>query len=87
MTDKAAVTRLDHRNYGAWYIPPHKWQDRFCRLTDPTAVVDRKKAESTTQKAVQQQKQLHSAKAFAEFIKQRKNYEPPEFLKKALQMD
>ena len=31
-------------------------------------------------------KQLHSIRAFTEFLNERKNYEPPPFLRKALQL-
>ena len=30
--------RLDHRNYGAWYMHPKKWDQRFQKLSDPKAI-------------------------------------------------
>ena len=30
--------RLDHRNYGAWYIAPTKYQKRFEELSDPKSI-------------------------------------------------
>ena len=30
--------KLDHRNYGAWYISPNKYQKRFEELSDPKAI-------------------------------------------------
>ena len=38
-------------------------------------------------KGIKRVKQLTSEKAFGEFIKQRKNYKPPEFLRKTLHID
>ena len=29
---------LDHRNYGAWYIEPTKWEKRFQNLSDPKSI-------------------------------------------------
>ena len=29
---------LDHRNYGAWYIHPKKWEERFQSLSDPKSI-------------------------------------------------
>ena len=29
---------LDHKNYGAWYINPNKWEERFQSLSDPKAM-------------------------------------------------
>ena len=29
---------LDHRNYGAWYINPKKWDKRFQSLSDPKSI-------------------------------------------------
>ena len=29
---------LDHRNYGAWYLHPTKWEKRFQNLSDPKAI-------------------------------------------------
>ena len=29
---------LDHRNYGAWYISPKKWDKRFQSLSDPKSI-------------------------------------------------
>ena len=29
---------LDHRNYGAWYIDPTKWEKRFQNLSDPKSI-------------------------------------------------
>ena len=31
-------TRLDRRNYGAWYLEPIKWEPRFHELSNPKAV-------------------------------------------------
>ena len=30
--------KLDHRNYGAWYISPTKYQKRFEELSDPKSI-------------------------------------------------
>ena len=30
--------RLDHRNYGAWYIAPTKYQKRFEELSNPKSI-------------------------------------------------
>ena len=30
--------KLDHRNYGAWYIAPTKYQKRFEELSDPKSI-------------------------------------------------
>ena len=32
------MMRLDHRNYGAWYIAPNKYQKRFEELSDPKSI-------------------------------------------------
>ena len=40
--------------------------------------------ESKSQFPQEDTKELHSVKAFAEFIKQRKAYEPPPFLRRAI---
>ena len=29
---------LDHRNYGAWYLHPTQWDQRFQRLSDPKSI-------------------------------------------------
>jgi len=29
---------LDHRNYGAWYIHPSKWGERFDNISDPKSI-------------------------------------------------
>ena len=31
-------SKLDHRNYGAWYISPTKYQKRFEELSDPKSI-------------------------------------------------
>ena len=93
---------LDHRNYGNWFLPPSKWEKRFQNLSDPksievvkgrsrcrkTAGDKTRPQESSYQKPESDdgEKKYHSVKAFDEFLKQRKNYEPPPFLKKALKM-
>ena len=32
------VATFDHRNYGAWYVKPAKWETRFHDLSDPKSV-------------------------------------------------
>ena len=32
------VATFDHRNYGAWYVKPVKWETRFHDLSDPKSV-------------------------------------------------
>ena len=29
---------LDHRQYGAWYLHPRKWENRFQSLSDPKSI-------------------------------------------------
>ena len=29
---------LDHKNYGAWYLHPSKWEKRFQSLSDPKSI-------------------------------------------------
>ena len=29
---------LDRRNYGAWYLDPSKWEERFQNLSDPKSI-------------------------------------------------
>ena len=30
--------KLDHRQYGAWYLHPSKWESRFQNLSDPKSI-------------------------------------------------
>ena len=39
---KEEKPRLDHRNYGAWYLHPQKWDHRFQKLSDPKAIAQMK---------------------------------------------
>ena len=102
LSKSAMTTNLDHRKYGAWYLPPRKWEKRFHSLSDPLDVEiikarrqDRSSAVSgapeTSSKPLSDHgdssdKESHSVAAFAEFIKKRKTYEPPPFLKKMLKL-
>ena len=33
-----AKPNLDHKNYGAWYLHPSKWEKRFQNLSDPKSI-------------------------------------------------
>ena len=97
---KEEKPRIDHRNYGAWYLHPQRWEQRFHKMSDPKAISQmkgRRVGKEDVVKATNEKEQdevpveiiidegkLHSARAFRGFLESREGYEPPSFLKKAL---
>ena len=85
--------RLDHRKYGAWYLHPQKWEQRFHKMSDPKAISQIKARRiakedvdiDTPAEIVTDEEKLHSVRAFRGFLETRYDgYEPPTFLKRAL---
>ena len=93
---KEEKPRLDHRNYGAWYLHPQRWEQRFHKMSDPKAISQMKSRRVGKEEEDQQDEipediitdegKLHSLRAFRGFLESREGYEPPSFLKKALQI-
>ena len=84
--------RLDHRKYGAWYLHPQKWEQRFHKMSDPKAISQIKARRiakedvdiDTPAEIVTDEEKLHSVRAFRGFLEKLPNYDPPSFLKEAL---
>ena len=84
--------RLDHRKYGAWYLHPQKWEQRFHKMSDPKAISQIKARRIAKEdvdidipaEIVTDEEKLHSVRAFRGFLEKLPNYDPPSFLKEAL---
>ena len=84
---------LDHRKYGAWYLKPTDWEERFKKLNGKSSSVNaitsgrkllKQKNETKVTSAAESGDahltQLYSTRAFAEFLQKRPNYRPPSFM-------
>ena len=92
--------RLDHRQYGVWYLEPKKWEPRFHQKSDQKLVKKIKsrrsgkedsskpstELESADIKPEKDEEKLHAVRAFKSFLDRKTGYEAPPFLKKALEV-
>ena len=74
---------------------PQKWEQRFHKLSDPEAISQMKSRrvgkeedlqDEVPEEIITDEGKLHSLRAFRGFLESREGYEPPSFLKKALNM-
>ena len=98
ITDLTEEVKFDHRNYGAWYLNPQKWEKRFHKMSDQRMVtkmkdrrVGKEDIKPTSEKELEVridpnviEGKKHAVKAFRGFLERRGSYDPPVFLKKAL---